>query len=1077
MLPSFFRSGATSTSQQGNRFWTFAWLSGPFLVIGVMILVAAFTGRDMPASDTVTFPVEVYAPDGISEHVESVTIHASDVSGVDSLYIRAHQPLYTQIGTETHVWDDEFDRDEAASIRINNGAWIDIDNENVDCAYPERALGCIDGIQPSPRFTMDADDFPLQDGTNTVEFRYNGTDGNRSGYRVLGFGLMEPGDPNVQSFDPFSDGAVDHSTLDYVEYPFEAPPDGYDSQSDIQAGQDLWNERYILTRLDENEDIRASCADCHAQDGRDLAYFNYSNRVVEARGIGHGLSQTEAKQVAAYIRSVSRDGLVKEDGTPYDAPGTPYDPPYQPGPEGFGPDGNQGPDEADQVYWAAGAGLDWALDYEREEPGTARDQLAHLFPKDGNPANGVDRFPSGDLNWHHVHHDSTVARRSFPVQYQFPDWNNWLPIVHPIDIDEDEFFNRLEDDMQDVRAAAEDPNVGVAPTNEFWPRWQNTVQDEINGMGRNFRQDGWRHVTSSETQPDLTETTVQQSSHRFRLVRMWDIMHANHLEDKAQDAYCEESFDTDTELPREYCEPLGWLDAHRLAFDLGPHISSPSGIGNEPHMYKNGTEDAIMSHIWYQMQLVINHGTDPYTNNQTPMDWSYQTAFVTSLHPSLYSHSLLYAQTNITVHQLLSNDFGVDAVDPTDGRFGGEINHENAMIGWNPTRVAGMEIYDTMHEVNDGADYSDVTTAIMRSWWDYTRQHDIDDFIRQGEMEELDERIDAAWNDEDHDPEVSRRIYTLPEDHATGIYNALIDGESNDWLSDGIVDSIGTQWGQEMWPETSDPRFDEIANFEPPSVGILQPTDEATFTAPASFEIVLEPPEDLAIDRVEFFVDGEKIGTRDTGPLRYPWTNVPPGTYEVMGEATMEDGTVRQSDEITVTVEDSDITGESGTQEILLQEGWNLVSSRYAPEDLAMDEVLEDVASDIAVVQDQHENAFRPDQGVDEIGLWNPFESYLIYSDAEQSLTISGQALHPESTSLHLREGWNHIPYLNGVATAVDDALGSVVDDITIMKDYTGNTYIPEQGIDDIGLLETGQGYRLHMESDTELKYPLSPDD
>ena len=51
--------------------------------------------------------------------------------------------------------------------------------------------------------------------------------------------------------------------------------------------------------------IRAHCGDCHADDGRDLKYFNYSNLSIVARSQFHGLSQREGILIASYIRPLS----------------------------------------------------------------------------------------------------------------------------------------------------------------------------------------------------------------------------------------------------------------------------------------------------------------------------------------------------------------------------------------------------------------------------------------------------------------------------------------------------------------------------------------------------------------------------------------------------------------------------------------------------------------------------------------------------------------------------------------------------------------------------------------------------
>ena len=61
--------------------------------------------------------------------------------------------------------------------------------------------------------------------------------------------------------------------------------------------------------------IQATCADCHAVDGRDLKYFNYSNRSIIERSKFHNLTQTEVallrKLYADRERTVSREDLLR----------------------------------------------------------------------------------------------------------------------------------------------------------------------------------------------------------------------------------------------------------------------------------------------------------------------------------------------------------------------------------------------------------------------------------------------------------------------------------------------------------------------------------------------------------------------------------------------------------------------------------------------------------------------------------------------------------------------------------------------------------------------------------------------
>lgn len=251
---------------------------------------------------------------------------------------------------------------------------------------------------------------------------------------------MESGDPHVEDFDAYpgdsnGDGPLD-GAIDQTEWLQDDPSDwAAPSDGDASNGAALWNQRDLL--LDGRGDpITASCASCHFSNGADLKYFGYSIRTIGVRSRFHDLTDQQGKDIAAYIRSIN---LQTEEGTTYEAPGRPWQPPFQPGPEMLG--SNNSPDRGDAAYWMAGAGLRWVLNYEREVPNTERDMLAHIFPKDRNPSNGVDYIESGpysgDLQWKHIHLDSTIIVRRIPLSRQFPDWNNWLPDVHPLNFQVD----------------------------------------------------------------------------------------------------------------------------------------------------------------------------------------------------------------------------------------------------------------------------------------------------------------------------------------------------------------------------------------------------------------------------------------------------------------------------------------------------------------------------------------------------------------------------------------------------------------------------------------------------------------
>src|SRR5215831_1872087 len=104
----------------------------------------------------------------------------------------------------------------------------------------------------------------------------------------------------------------------------------------IQAGQEVWHTASLVASdLRNSPKIQATCADCHAHDGRDLKYFNVSNA---------SISRSPATSAACRFPASVR----------------PWNPPYQPVP---------GLDARPISHWAAGAGLAWILDRDTDALG------------------------------------------------------------------------------------------------------------------------------------------------------------------------------------------------------------------------------------------------------------------------------------------------------------------------------------------------------------------------------------------------------------------------------------------------------------------------------------------------------------------------------------------------------------------------------------------------------------------------------------------------------------------------------------------------------------------------------------
>jgi MYXO-CTERM domain-containing protein len=100
-----------------------------------------------------------------------------------------------------------------------------------------------------------------------------------------------------------------------------------------------------------------------------------------------------------------------------------------------------------------------------------------------------------------------------------------------------------------------------------------------------------------------------------------------------------------------------------------------------------------------------------------------------------------------------------------------------------------------------------------------------------------------------------------------------------------------------------------------PTVSITAPSDGASFEVGATFDITVDASDDVGIDHVALFNNGEEIESDGSSP--YGWTvqNAPAGSYEFYVEATDLSGNVSMSNTVTVSVggvEPSDDSGDGG---------------------------------------------------------------------------------------------------------------------------------------------------------------------
>ena len=613
-----------------------------------------------------------------------------------------------------------------ASVRILGGVddsaaqavpWVDITDANVTLADDERLHGGVNGGLYTTRITVALDAatrarLVALPGRNRVQFRFNGTDGESNGYRVLDVQLrdgaaVDIGSNTIERFDPASERTP--AAIAAIN------PD------DAKAGKELWYGHGVLSKSSiVARKLQAACASCHAENGRDLQYFNYSNNAIVQRSRFHGLSDTQGNQLVAFLRSSLNE-------VPYVARARPWNPPYQPGP---GLDCHA----ADcATAWSAGAGLEAVLS-------SPADALKALFGKDigqpGQPLSISQADVDAVMNPH-----ATLNAREIPIALQFPDWNAWLPTIHPLDVwptraDGSGFANGAAFPGQGMKnpngkykeliswlTAHKNPNGNMADWSHLTPDQRAQIMDMFyisgwegynylgGGRGNHIANNGQfgaqvgaanlaQLAAASTTQAGpanafgtnaFIERAVASMLH-WTSVKQWELAQDFALEGNQQWFIGEK--DKATGAWKGGGEAHGWPFNTVSLFFLAPHMvyqedKDANGRITREWVTAWETNNIVGSYYrsnqWYQLQMTVNPGGQSGWVNY-PMDWPYLTAFddyiaqlVGDATPAARSaqsaHVVRLLQARIKSAQYVNNDIALyDPNQPdlvqNDGRYG-----------------------------------------------------------------------------------------------------------------------------------------------------------------------------------------------------------------------------------------------------------------------------------------------------------------------------------------------------------------------------------------------------------------------
>ncbi|WP_085484198.1 hypothetical protein [Paraburkholderia susongensis] len=569
--------------------------------------------------------------------------------------------------------------DGKGSIQINGGSWITLTNASVTVLGNAKLYGGIGGGYDT--ISLNVPITGAVNGANQINFRFNTTDGVSSGYRVLSFNLL---DGNGNKLIADSRFVQDDPTT------WTAP---LSNASDVNAGAQLWQSATLIeSPINAGHPLQAHCMDCHTSTGSDLFKFNYSNNSIIVRSQFHGLSQTQGQQIASYIRSLKNQ---------YPTPGAncrPWNPPYQPGP---------GLDAAPVSDWTCGAGLGAVSENDL-------DTLATIFP---NGVNAAAVSTKGQINL-----------REIPIGFQLPDWNHWVPRVHPKDAWGDYFTNsNLNKEYAGEGTGNATYNMRTQLAQGGTSYAQGATGDIFNALyywGVAFGEDFAPPNEGSSGSYTIPQQENLYGTAQWQLLKSWEL-----AQDFALEQNCPTAWVNEEKAPKP--EKRGWCGYWRFVFNVSPHILN---FPIDNNMFGSAVGQYVKSNQWYYLQILLNPGSGAH-NVQMPVDWQYAYGLLDNLYQASGRtepiRNFLYVLKGA---QEMDNGVGVT-----------DVNR-----GWTTRDTSPLDVWsggqNGVWRGTSPTTEQAVVNAFLSNWLDTTTSFNLSDWQREGQPNAVSYETTCGWS-------------------------------------------------------------------------------------------------------------------------------------------------------------------------------------------------------------------------------------------------------------------------------------------------------------------------------------------
>jgi hypothetical protein len=377
-----------------------------------------------------------------------------------------------------------------------------------------------------------------------------------------------------------------------------------------------------------------------------------------------------------------------------------------------------------------------------------------VLPKDSDSLPYL--FPNGIGNVSDVSADNNRSAREIPVALQFPDWNHWLPRIHPIDSWGEATWaaSNQEKYLADMRTGLSGSNAANYKASQY----PNAVQSaNIN------RAQTWAptlYTSQNEAAPEFNQKIYSNSL--WSLVKTWELEHEFNLEGAA------------SLWGGTNAESRMW--PVNTFFHASPFNLKISGIGG------SDLNQEYLGNSWYHVQIMVNDSDSQRPGVVSPVDPPYWFG---------KSHDLIKSGgAPDAIRMLISEQKFMH------GRNNG-IGPDDPSRGWHLRQVLPASLVEDADGTFGSPFWGDITrqdrtkiyNAFLKAWFDKTKQFTPAQYWAG-------KAADSKYQDQNYVP-------VMAGDPGAGNYPDQIMYMVSNFRAQGVDGALLNQicdWAKTVWP-------------------------------------------------------------------------------------------------------------------------------------------------------------------------------------------------------------------------------------------------------------------------------------